>query len=304
MYVKDEKGALISIWVSTPATFLDCCFHVIATGTIAKPLVEKVQGSREKLAMIVNVTSSQLIVLIPIATTYVGYIIGVTRSAMKQAGISGSPYSLYLKSIPFNFYSIGMVILALLVTFGGLGFGRWRIGKLGKAHGGVHGGHEAHEECEFEEKIEPRITNLFVPLTILISLILFLFWTTGKGENRTFIEALMNAEFEKAIFIATFATVIFTTTFFAIQKIPMGEMESHFLTGGTELLPPIVVLILSWSLSSVTEDLGFIQFVSETVSTTVPKSFIPAVIFLIGGFTSYFIGSSWATWALIMPSSC
>lgn len=300
-YVKNERGALLSVWAASPVTFLDCCFHVISTGTIAKPLIEKVGGSKEKLAMVVNITSSQLIVLIPIATTYVGYIIGVTGSAMQQAGIKGSPYSLYLQSIPFNFYSIGMVIMSFLVIFFGLGFGKWKFGRLGKTEGGVHGEHEAHNECEFEEKVPPRISNLLLPLFVLVTLILFMFWYTGKGNGRPLLQALMHAEFEKAIFIATFATVILTVIYYALQKIPMAELETHFLGGGAELLPPIVVLILSWSLSSATRDLGFVEFITKTVGAAIPPLFIPGAIFLIGGFTSYFIGSSWATWALIMP---
>ncbi len=61
------------------------------------------------------------------------------------------------------------------------------------------------------------------------------------------------------------------------------------------------LIVLVPILSSVTQDLGFIEFVTTTVGAAVPKLFIPAVIFLIGAFTSYFIGSSWATWALVMP---
>ncbi len=300
-YVKTEKGALLAVWAATPVTFLDCCFHGIATGTIANPLIEKVGGSKEKLAMVVNITSSQLIVLMPVATTYVGYIVGVTGSAMRQAGLKGSPYSLFLHSIPFNFYSIGMVILSFLVIFFGLGFGKWKFGKLGKNEGGVHGTDEAHEQCEFEEKVPPRVGNLLLPLIVLVSLILFMFWYTGKGTGRPFLQALMHAEFEKAIFIATFATVILTVIYYTLQKIPMAELETHFLSGGSELLPPIVVLILSWSLSSATKDLGFVELITKTVGTAIPPLFIPAAIFLIGGLTSYFIGSSWATWALIMP---
>lgn len=300
-HVNSERGALLSIWLATVATFLDCCFHVIATGTIAKPLVERVNANREKFAFVVNVTSSQLIVLIPIATTYVGYIIGVISRAMQQAGIEGSPYSFYVSSIPYNFYSIGMVVLALLITFFNLGFSKFRIGGAGKTEEGVHGAHEAHEQCEFEEKAPPRIVNLLLPLAILTSLIVYLFWFTGRGEGRSFLQAIAHAEFEQAIFIATFSTVIITAVFYALQKVPMGEMESHFLSGGTELLPPIVVLILSWSLSSVTQDLGFTKFVQEVLGNTLPKTLIPAAVFLLGGITSYFIGSSWATWGLVMP---
>ena len=302
-YVKTERGALLSVWAITPATFLDCCFHVVSTGTITKPLVEKVEGSKEKLAFIINVTSSQLIVLIPFATTYVGYIVGVVSAAMRKAGYPGSAYSLYLQSIPFNFYSITIIIISFLVIFFGLGFGKITVGRISdkEEQGGVHGGHEAHEQCEFEEKAPPRIMNLIVPLTILVSLILFFFWWTGRGPGRTFLSAIMNAQFEKAIFIASFGTLLITSAFYVIQKIPLAEIESHFLKGGMELIPPIVVLLLSWSIAGVTEDLGFAKFITGTLGTAVPGYLVPVVVFVIAGLTSYFMGSAWGTWALVMP---
>ncbi len=302
-YVKSERGALLSVWAVTPATFLDCCFHVVSTGTISKPLVEKVKGSKEKLAFVINVTSSQLIVLIPFATTYVGYIVGVIASAMRKAGLTGSAYGLYLESIPFNFYSIAIVLISVLVIFFGLGFGKIALGRLNKedVQGGVHGGNEAHEQCEFEEKAQPRIINLIMPLAVLVSLIVFFFWWTGKGAGRTFLSAIMNAKFEEAIFIASFGTIIITSLFYVIQKIPLGEIESHFLKGGTELIPPIVVLLLSWSIASVTGDLGFARFITGTLGTAIPGYLVPVVVFLLAGATSYFMGSAWGTWALVMP---
>jgi len=300
-YARNERGALLAVWAVTPFTFLDCCFHAIATGTIAKPIVRNTGGSAEKLAAVINITSSQLIVLLPLATTYVGYIVGVVAAAMTRAGIAGSPYSVFLRSIPFNFYSLGMVLLGLLLAFSGIDFGKWRIGARESTAGGVHGSHEAHEECEFEERAAPRPLNLFLPLVFLVSLMLFLFWLTGKGPGRSFATALAQAEFEKSIFIATFATLMATAIFYAIQRIPMAEMESHFLSGGAELIPPIVVLILSWSLAAVTEELGFHTFIGRTLAASLPRWSVPTAVFLLGAGTSYFIGSSWATWALLMP---
>lgn len=302
-YVKTERGALLSVWAVTPATFLDCCFHVVSTGTITKPLVEKVKGSKEKLAFIINVTSSQLIVLIPFATTYVGYIVGVVASSMRKAGYTGSAYSLFLQSIPFNFYSMTIVIISILVIFFGLGFGKIAFGNAEEkdVQAGVHGSHEAHEQCEFEEKGPPRIINLVIPLLILISLIMFFFWWTGRGAGRNFLSAIMHARFEEAIFIASFATLLITSVFYVMQRIPLGEIETHFLKGGTELIPPIAVLLLSWSIAGVTDDLGFAQFITGTLGAAVPGYLVPVVIFAIAGATSYFMGSSWGTWALVMP---
>lgn len=83
-YIKTEKGALLSVWVVTIFTFIDCCFHAISTGTIGKALIEKTKGSKEKLAVVVNITSCLLIILIPFGTTYVGYIIGAINSSLNK----------------------------------------------------------------------------------------------------------------------------------------------------------------------------------------------------------------------------
>lgn len=306
-YIKTERGALLSVFWATTLTFLDCCFHVISTGTISKPILDKVNGSNDKLAFIVNTTSSQLIVLIPFATTYLGYILGLIGTSMSQAGITGSPYMIYLMSIPFNFYSIAMVILAFLSAFMKLNFNFLRLAapayNQGLEEEGDHHSHEAHKECEFAEKVTPRLANLLLPMLVLIASIFYLFWLTGQNPPGLSVwDAFMNAEYEKSIFIATFITLVVTVILYVLQKVPMGELQSHFLSGGTEMLPPIVILIFAWGIAAVTQDLGFNTFVSTALGQAmIPVQFVPLVVFIIGALASYFMGSSWGTWALVMP---
>ena len=85
-FVKTPRGALASIWVLTPVTFIDCCFHGIAAGTVGKALLTKTGGNKRRFAFVLNVTSCLLIILIPFGTTYVGYIMGVIASALTKAG--------------------------------------------------------------------------------------------------------------------------------------------------------------------------------------------------------------------------
>lgn len=302
-YIKTEKGALGAIWFVSLFTFIDCCFHAIATGTVGKALIEKVQGSKEKLAFVVNVTSSLLLVLIPFGTTYVGYIIGVIASSFAKAGVHQSAYTIYLKSIPLNFYPIIMLLISIAVIMFNLGFGFKMFPAVSSKQlkASEHHSHEAHEECEFEEKVSPRPINLIVPLLLLILTNFFFFWYTGKAPGRAFLQAFMNAEFEKSILLASTVTIVITSLFYVAQKIPMSEIESHFLSGGTEMIPPIIILILSWGLSSSIRDLGFVKFVTQAVGHTIPPVIIPAALFLIACFASYFMGSAWGTWALVMP---
>lgn len=302
-HVKTEKGALGAVWLVTPVTFIDCCFHGIASGMIGKALIDKVKGSKRKFAFVLNVTSCLLIILIPFGTTYVGYIMGVIGSAFTNAGLNQSPYTIYLYSIPYNFYSIIMILISIGVIFFGLGFDRELKLTDGKNHSEENGHHhhEAHEQSEFAEKVPPRPLNLIIPLGLLISLTFFFLWYTGRGGGKGFMGAIMSADFEKAIFIAGTVTIIITSILYVFQKIPMSIIESNFLAGGNEMMPPIVVLVLSWGLSSIVKDLGFVGFITGVIGPKIPVFLIPASIFLLGCFASYFMGSAWGTWALIMP---
>jgi Na+/H+ antiporter NhaC len=300
-YVKSEKGALGTVWLVTIFTFIDCCFHAISTGTVGKALIEKTKGSKEKLALVVNVTSCLLIILIPFGTTYVGYIIGVINSALSNAGVKESAYNLYIRSIPFNFYAIIMILISIGIILFNLKFDKVVNKIKDSKEADEENGHEAHEQCEFEEKAPPRPFNLIFPLTLLIVTTFFFFWYTGKGKGQGFLGAIMNAEFEKSILLSGVVSVVITTIFYLIQKIPMEEIEGHFLSGGNEMMPPIIVLVLSWGLSSIMGDLGFVKFITNAIGPQVPAMLIPVVIFLIGCATSYFMGSAWGTWALLMP---
>jgi len=302
-YVKAEKGALGTVWVVTVFTFIDCCFHAISSGTVGKALINKVNGSKEKLAIVVNVTSCLLIILIPFGTTYVGYIVGVINSSLIKSGIQMSAYNLYIKSIPFNFYAIVMILLSIGIIFFNMKFDTIvkKVSSKDELEKDFGHGHEAHEQCEFEEKAPPRPLNLILPLALLIATTFFFFWYSGKGKGQGFIGAIMNAEFEKSILLSAVVSIVITTIYYLFQKIPMDEIESHFLSGGNEMMPPIIVLVLSWGLSSIIEDLGFVKFITNTIGPQVPTMVIPVVIFLIGCAASYFMGSAWGTWALLMP---
>lgn len=301
-FVKSEKGALSAVWAVTPVTFIDCCFHGISAGTVGKALTDKVNGNRRKLAFVLNVTSCLLIILIPFGTTYVGYIMGVISSSLSKAGLHQSAYDVYIRSIPFNFYSIVMILICIGTIVFNFGFQKeYKTKKDDDFFEKEHGHDEAHEQCTFEEKAPPRPLNLILPLALLILSTLFFLWMTSKDKSGSFFEALISADFEKSIFVSGLITIVLTSIFYLFQKVPLREIESHFLSGGNEMIPPIVVLILSWGLSSIIGDLGFVNFATGIVASQIPDFLIPAVIYLIGCFASYFMGSAWGTWALIMP---
>lgn len=302
--LQSKLSAYLSIWLITPLTFLDCCFHVISSGIIAKKLLERTRGSEERLAFIINISSSQLIPLIPVATTYVGYILGLLTPMMLQLNVSASPYSIYLQSIPYNFYSIIMVLISLTMTFTEIK----PLQLLQPAYKplpseqGEHDQSEAEHQHTFEEKLPPRLFNLLLPLIIMLSSLFYLVWHSGVVRGGVSLsQALIFADYELSVLNATVITLSLTILLYLVQRIPAKSLEKAFFAGGVEMLPPIIIISLAWAMILLSRDLGFYDIASNLFNTYLPHQLLPLLFFLASGITSYFIGSAWATWALFLP---
>ncbi len=302
-WAKNEKSILGWAWLLSIITFFDSSFHTIAVGTVLTPLLDKVKGSKEKFAFILSVTSLQLILLIPIATAYLGYMVTLVTNNIKDTGITENAYTLVVKSVFWNLFSWIMIIIAIGVTLFGLGFGKLKIGKSREEKSEFTKGHIEREElfAKSVEEYPKNSRNLIIPVLILLTTTIFFFWWTGKNKASTFLGALTSAKFSVSIFSGIMFTLIATTIYFLIQKISLAEIEVHIIKGGEKVLSMVIVLILSWALTSVTQDLGFNSLISEGLVKSIPRFLIPAILFLISGIISYTIGSSWATWALMMP---
>jgi len=299
--IKSERGMLGWSWGLSLPTFFNSSFHFIAVGTVMNPFLDKVKASKEKFAFILSVTSLQLILLIPVASANIGYMVSLVAVNIKNSGINESAYEIVVKSILWNFFSWSMILLALGVTFFSLGFGKVKLGKVKNEElTQAHIEKEENEDKQIEEYPQ-RAINLIVPVAILIVSTLFLFWWTGRGKSSSFWGALSNADFNVSIFAGAFISIVLTSIFYLFQKISLAEIQAHIVKGGEKVIALVIILLLSWVLTKITQDLGFNNLINQNSIADIPKLFVPVILFLISGAISYTIGSSWATWALMMP---
>jgi tetracycline resistance efflux pump len=112
--IHSDRGVFLTLWALIPVTFIDCGFRIIGTGSILRALAEKNKVAKERLAFMLNNTASPIVELIPIATTFVGFNVANISQGLKMAAITDqSAYSILLRAIPLEFFSI----VVLLITF-------------------------------------------------------------------------------------------------------------------------------------------------------------------------------------------
>ena len=376
--IKSKRGTLFGLWALVAITFIDCGFRVVATGSIMKAIIQKHGISRERFAFMLNNSASPVVALIPVATTFVGYMVGVTASGLQVAGVDASPYMTFISSIPYNFFSFTSLGVVLLSILGVLNFStmkrleeKTRENETGlkersrhmtgepdykdqitnnrkekaafsfeagqemppeihdkkhaygkdkhmkhditdnagreermnskdhKAHGGMA---MDHEMGEIDMNIEPRPWNLIVPIVIIIPLSIYLIWWSGRGNGgNTLLEIFTNANSSRAMLLALFITTVISVVFYRLQGIQLKEMISRFIKGGNRLMMTIAILAVAWPIAQVSKDLGLPDLITATVGNWIPAFMVPFITFLITGLVTFFIGSSWGTWALMMP---
>lgn len=299
--MKTKQAALGFTWLSTLGTFINPNFRIVTIAPIMKVLLEKLPLSPEKIGFIIEVTSNPVVVLVPVATAFVGYMVSLTGTALAQVAINESPYSIFIKSLPFNFFSFVIIALGIYYSyFKDFGFNK----KDTSAKKSVaYREEEALREClkSYEKETPTKPWNLLLPLGTVLSVTLFLSWWDGHFQTGDFFEALIKADALVVMLEAVFITLIITMSFFLAQGFSIGKLVTHFIRGGNELVSVIIMLTLVWALSAVSEDLGFANYISSHLVGLIPSTFIAPAVFVLGGILAYFIGSSWGIWGLLMP---
>lgn len=302
--IKSERGLLGLIWFTLPFTFMMPMFRIMMIGPVVKSIAKKMNLPKEKVGLTMDISTESVIVLLPVATAYVGFMVSLVEGSIQKLHLNMSAYHVFLLSILFNFFAIAMLCIGIIQAF-------WRPAKKNNESKENTDdekldaeGNELHRSGIQKELtlVKAQPWNLIFPVFLLLGLSLFLLWSDGtaKGAHSIF-DAFSKADATFVMLLAVFVTLVLSCIFYIIRRLPLNEILFHFYDGGNQMMEAISLLVLIWSLTLSAQELGFSTFISSTLGSFLPAFLTPATIFLIGSFVGYFIGSSWGTWGLVMP---
>ncbi|MDO5719022.1 MAG: Na+/H+ antiporter NhaC family protein [Tissierellia bacterium] len=289
--VNTAAKAQIAAWVAGIAVFFSELGTPLIVGPIFSPLFKKLGVSKEKLAWILDTTGSPVCILIPFIGWGV-YSMGLIQKEFELLNITGiTDFQAFIQAIPFQFYAIFCLILVptMVIT-------KKEIGPMKKAE------EEAEKEVyEIEEgKEDIKETNplvVLIPLLILFVTLFSLLIPHGfpfkKVPGSLFRVALITAYFYGSI--AIILLMAYYKVFSIKESIPI------YIKGLSKMTNTIMILVLAWSLGAVGKSIGTAEYIIGLAKGNVAPSFVPALIFLIGATISFSTGTSWGTFAIMMP---
>ena len=299
-----RRGAEILAWAIGMIIFVESSITCLIVGAVNRPLFERLKMPREKLAFYCDATSAPVCMSIPL-NGWGAYVLGL----LAAQGITVGAVGLLANSLLFNFYSLVAIVGTLVLAITG-----WQFGSMKKAEERalatgqvIRPGSTPLIAKEIAE-LEPvpgsgeKAIHLLLPIAVMVAMIFVGLYITGDGQ-------LMQGSGSTSVLWAVCAAVGSAMIMYALPgsgangKALMKPVESVglVLKGSAGLVGMVILVVLAFALGQVSRALEMGPYVVNLLGTGWPTWWIPALVFLIGCFVSFTLGSSWTAYAVLIP---
>ena len=299
-HIKSKRSALLATTGLGVLIFVDDYFNCLTVGSVMRPVTDRFKVSRAKLAYIIDATAAPICIIAPVSS----WAAAVNSYVPADAGITG--FQLFLRTIPYNLYALLTLAMVLYVSISGFDFGLMRKHEINAANGDLFtsGAGEFEQIKQEEGSSRGHVLDLVLPVAVLIVSAIGAMIYTGFLDGATdIITAFAGCNAEISLIFATSVTILCMLVLYLPRKVVTfkGFMDS-FVEGFRLMIPAVAILIFAWSLKGVGDALGIASFVESVVgSNTSASIFIPAVMFLVAIFLAFATGTSWGTFAILVP---
>jgi Na+/H+ antiporter NhaC len=294
--VRTRKSAGLLAWFLGFIIFIEANICVLVSGAVTRPIFDKLKISREKLSYILDSTSAPKCILIPL-NAWGAFVIGL----LVIQGVE-NPVRVLISSMPFNFYAIFALLIVLIVVvtekdFGPMKKAEHRVRVENKL---LRDGAEPLISTEVvtmeaKEGIPPRALNMILPVVTMVVMMPVVLLITGKGN-------LMEGSGSASVLWAVIAGLVVGAVAYRAQGImKVKEITDIFMKGVGGLIPLASLMILAFAIGDICEALGTGPFVALAAKSTLNPGIIPTVIFLVSCFIAFSTGTSWGTFAIMIP---
>ncbi len=298
-----RRGAELVAWVVGMLIFVESSITSLTVGAVSRPLFDRVRLPREKLAFYCDATSAPVCMSIPL-NGWGAYVLGLLAT---QGIAEGVP--LFAESLLFNFLSILAIVYALFIALSGWSFGPMRKAEVRAESRGELTRADSHPMIADEVVgIGPPpgavsfAADFLIPITTMVGMIFVGLYITGDGD-------LMAGSGSTSVLWAVSSGIIVAFVLFAIPLPSRGGRAAMtparsmdiVLKGCSGLVPVTVLIVLAFALGQVSRDLEMGPYVVGLIGEGVPSWWLPALVFVVSCFVSFTLGSSWTTFAIVIP---
>ena len=296
-HIKTRGGAMFATFLLGILIFVDDYFNCLTVGSVMRPVTDGHRISRAKLSYLIDATAAPICMIAPISS-WAAAVSGVVEDY--------SGFELFVRAIPFNFYSLLTIVMVLFLCKSGMDYGPMRRHELNAIRNGdLFTEGEQPEAVEEVSNPRARVIDLVLPIVVLVVLcVTGLIYSGVLAGGVGIFGAFENCDAFFGLPWGALIALIFTVIYFIARRvITFKEAMSCVPQGFCAMVPAILILTLATSLKNMTSLLGAKEFVGTLMKSASSGlySLLPAVIFLVACGLAFATGTSWGTFGILIP---
>ena len=298
--IKSRAGAIIATFLLGVLIFIDDYFNCLTVGGVMQPVTDSHRISRAKLAYIIDATAAPICMIAPISSW-------AAAVAQFSEGTGYSGLTLFIRAIPYNFYSLLTLIFVVALALMKFDYGPMaRHEKNAMEKGDLFTSGSEREAAEgLEANDRGRVFDLLIPVILLIAIcIVALIYVGGFFDGVDFITAFGDTDATVGLPWGSLIALVLTIVYLLIRRvITFKEAMECIPKGFIAMVPAILILTFATALKNTTGLLGADVFVAGLMEGAAAGlvMFLPAVIFLVACFLAFSTGTSWGTFGILIP---
>lgn len=297
-HIKSRVGAQLATVLLGVLIFIDDYFNCLTVGSVMRPVTDKHQVSRAKLAYLIDATAAPVCIIAPISS----WAAAVTGFVEGEDG-----FSVFIRAIPYNYYALLTLVTMVVIVLLKCDFGPMKVHEDNAAKGDLFTTPERPYGDAAQETAEGKgsVLNLIFPIAVLIiSCVVGMIYTGGFFSGTGFIEAFSGCDASVGLMLGSFCALVITIVYYMIcGALKFKETMECVPEGFKAMVPAILILTFAWTLKAMTDSLGAKEYVAALVGGVSDNllSLLPAIIFLVACFLAFATGTSWGTFGILIP---
>lgn len=308
---KKRRSVCLGTWGLGMACSVNDCLVAAVDGNVFRDICKDYRISSEKFSYVLDSTAAPAAALF--ISDWIAYQISMIGQGLDQAGITGiTPVSAYIRGLPFNMYSIFTLIFVGMLMYTGRDYGPMLKAEVRALKNGTYTRPEAKpmldvgNELGEPKRTKPMIRCFVLPIAIafiiIISGIIFTGYTNPDRVGTGIMSILDACDAQLALYWGSFGMAVTGIILALTTKIMTFEETMSTIVDGFKLMAMTgAILVMAWSLASVTKSMGLGAFVAHYVGDAIPAGFLPLLVLGCSILVAFATGTSWGTMAIMTP---
>lgn len=295
-HIKGRRGAALSTFFLGVLIFVDDYFNCLTVGSVMRPITDKHNISRSKLAYLIDSTAAPICIIAPISS-WAAAVSGTVE------GVNG--ISLFINTIPYNLYAFLTILMVIFISVSDTDYGPMKIHEDNAKNGDIF----TTKNNTYEQDAQPvtergRVIDLILPVAVLIVFcVVGMIYTGGFFSGTDFVTAFANCDAAYGLSLGSISALIVIIAYYMLRRVlKFNECMDSIAAGFKQMVPAILILTFAWTLKTMTNHLEAGAFVSGVVqSATALSVILPVILFVVAIGLAFATGTSWGTFGILIP---